>query len=74
MRFTNSKTTKHNKECLMGCNCGKNRRINRKSSRMPIKKKGLTPNQRRAKIVKIQNKNKETQNTFEKRLYDKNDI
>jgi len=44
----------------MGCNCGKS--LNRKSSRMPMKKNHITPNQRRARVVKIQNKRNATQN------------
>ncbi len=44
----------------MGCNCGKS--SNRKSSRMPMKKNHITPNQRRAGVIKIQNKKKAAQN------------
>ncbi len=55
----------------MGCNCGKNKNYpKKKSSRMPMKKSKckqnkntiqeniLTPNERRTKIVKMQNANK----------------
>jgi len=37
----------------MGCGCGKSKFPKKKSSRMPIKK--MTPNERRAKIIKLQN-------------------
>ena len=55
----------------MGCNCGKNKKFPpKKSSRMPMKKKScsrstnpvqespMTPNDRRVKIIKLQNAKK----------------
>tara|TARA_R100000008_G_C3587237_1_gene173458 strand:+ start:6651 stop:6848 length:198 start_codon:yes stop_codon:yes gene_type:complete len=48
----------------MGCNCGKNKKFPpKKSSRMPIKKNNIEesrmcPNERRAKIIKLQNAKK----------------
>ena len=53
----------------MGCNCGKNRYPKKKSSRMPVKNEGTTPNQRRAKMIKLQNRKR---NQSKKRSQSKN--
>ena len=57
----------------MGCNCGKS--LNRKSSRMPMKKNKnrMTPNQRRASVIKIQNRRvSQNQELWERHLKQKN--
>tara|TARA_Y100000310_G_scaffold319326_1_gene374471 strand:- start:7 stop:192 length:186 start_codon:yes stop_codon:yes gene_type:complete len=49
----------------MGCGCGKNRYPKKKSSRMPVKEEKITPNQRRARMIKLQNrKRNQSKNGF----------
>ena len=51
----------------MGCGCNKNKFPKKKSSRMPVKTKKMTFNERKAKIIKIQNNKKgNTQSDWEK--------